>query len=64
MHAKYLMNAPQTPQTGCMWLQKNLVPCIGGSQAPETQNTWCMRQLMYVIENCIGESPITKKMCK
>ena len=33
------------------------------SQAPQAQNTWCMRQLMY-IENCMGKSPIVKKLCK
>ena len=33
------------------------------AQAPQAQNTWCMRQLMY-IENCMGKSPIVKKLCK
>ena len=33
-------------------------------QAPQAQNTWCMRQLLY-IENCMGKSPIVKKnLCK
>ena len=32
-------------------------------QAPQAQNTWCMRQLVY-IENCMGKSPIVKKMRK
>ena len=31
------------------------------SQAPQAQNTWCMRQLMY-IENCMGKSLIVKKI--
>ena len=31
-------------------------------QAPPAQNTWCMRQLVY-IENCIGKSPIVKNSC-
>ena len=31
----------------------------GYSQAPQAQNTWCMRQLVY-IENCMGKSPIVK----
>ena len=26
-------------------------------QAPQAQNTWCMRQLLY-IKNCMGKSPI------
>ena len=30
------------------------------TQAPQAQNTWCMRQLVY-IENCMGKSPIVKK---
>ena len=30
------------------------------AQAPQAQNAWCMRQLMY-IENCMGKSPIVKK---
>ena len=29
-------------------------------QALQAQNTWCMRQLVY-IENCMGKSPIVKK---
>ena len=29
-------------------------------QAQQAQNTWCMRQLVY-IENCMGKSPIVKK---
>ena len=29
---------------------------------PWAQNTWCMRQLVY-IENCMGKSPIVKKKC-
>ena len=29
------------------------------SQAPQAQNTWCMRQLVY-IENCMEKSPIMK----
>ena len=33
------------------------------TQAPQAQNTWCMRQVMY-IENCMGKSPIVKKLCK
>ena len=33
-----------------------------GSQAPQAQNTWCMRQLVY-IENCMGKSPIVKELC-
>ena len=32
-----------------------------GAQAPQAQNTWCMRQLVYV-ENCMGKSPIVKKI--
>ena len=28
-------------------------------QAPQAQNTWCMRQLVY-IENCMWKSPIVK----
>ena len=28
----------------------------------EAQNTWCMRQLLY-IENCMGKSPIVKEKC-
>ena len=32
-------------------------------QAPQAENTWCMRQLVY-IENCMGKSPIVKKLCK
>ena len=32
------------------------------SQAPQIQNTWCMRQFVY-IENFIGKSPIVKKKC-
>ena len=31
------------------------------AQAPQTENTWCMRQLVY-IENCMGKSPIVKKI--
>ena len=31
------------------------------AQAPQAQNTWCMRQLTY-IENCMGKSPIVKKI--
>ena len=30
------------------------------AQAPQAQNTWCMRQLVYE-ENCMGKSPIVKK---
>ena len=30
------------------------------TQAPQAQNTWCMRQLVY-IENCMGKSLIVKK---
>ena len=30
-------------------------------QATQAQNTWCMRQLLY-IENCMGKSPIVKKL--
>ena len=33
------------------------------SQAPQAENTWCMRQFVY-IENCMGKSPIVKKLCK
>ena len=33
------------------------------SQAHQAENTWCMRQLVY-IENCMGKSPIVKKLCK
>ena len=29
------------------------------SQAPQAENTWCMRQFVY-IENCMGKSPIVK----
>ena len=35
----------------------NLAVCsfwLCGSQAPQAQNTWCMRQLVY-IENCMGK---------
>ena len=32
-------------------------------QAPQAENTWCMRQFVY-IENCMGKSPIVKKLCK
>ena len=32
-------------------------------QAPQAENKWCMRQLLY-IENCMGKSPIVKKLCK
>ena len=38
------------------------MPCFVQSQAPQAQNTWCMRQLVY-IENCMGKSPIVKKNC-
>lgn len=31
-------------------------------QAPQAQNNWCMRQLVY-IENCMGKSPIVKINC-
>ena len=30
-------------------------------QAPQAQNAWCMLQLVY-IENCMGKSPIVKKI--
>ena len=30
------------------------------AQAPQAQDTWCMRQLVY-IENCMGKSPIVKR---
>ena len=30
-------------------------------QAPQAQNTWCMRQLVY-IKNCMGKSPIVKEI--
>ena len=30
-------------------------------QAPQAQNTWCMRQLVYTV-NCMGKSPILKKI--
>ena len=30
-------------------------------QAPQAQNRWCTRQLVY-IENCMGESPIVKRI--
>ena len=33
------------------------------AQAPQAENTWCMRQFVYV-ENCMGKSPIVKKLCK
>ena len=37
------------------------------AQATQAQcsnlHTWCMGQLVY-IENCMGKSPIVKKMCK
>ena len=33
------------------------------AQALQTQNTRCMRQLVY-IENCMGKSPIVKKLCQ
>ena len=33
------------------------------AQAPQAQSTWCMRQLVY-MENCMGKSPILKKLCK
>ena len=38
------------------------VPFINMSetQAPQAQNMWCMRQLVY-IENCMGKPPIVKK---
>ena len=36
---------------------------LGTAQAPQAQNTWSMRQLVY-IENCMGKSPIEKKLCK
>ena len=32
------------------------------SQAPQAQNTWCMRKLVY-IEHCMRKSPIVKKNC-
>ena len=32
-------------------------------QAPQAENRWCMRQLVY-IENCMGKSPNVKKLCK
>ena len=38
------------------------VPRRDCAQAPQAQNTWCMRQLVY-IENCTGKSPIIKKKC-
>ena len=40
------------------------VPFISTSeaQALQAQNTWCMRQLVY-IENCVGKSPIVEKNC-
>ena len=31
----------------------------GRPQAPQAENTWCMRQFVY-IENCMGKSPIVK----
>ena len=31
--------------------------------AAQAQNTWCIRQLVY-IANCMGKSPIVKKLCK
>ena len=31
-------------------------------QAAQAQNTWCMRQLVYV-ENCMRKSPIAKENC-
>ena len=34
-----------------------------GPQAPQAENRWCMRQLVY-IENCMGKSPNVKKLCK
>ena len=37
--------------------------CQVSSQAPQAENTWCMRQFVY-IENCMGKSPIVKKLCK
>ena len=33
------------------------------TQAPQAENTWGMRQLVY-IENCMGKSRIVKKLCK
>ena len=33
------------------------------AQAPQAENTWCMRQFVN-IENCMGKSPIVKKLCK
>ena len=33
------------------------------SQAPQAENMWCMRQFVY-IENCMGKSPIVKKLRK
>ena len=32
------------------------------TRAPQAQNRWCMRKLVY-IENCMGKSPIVKKNC-
>jgi len=32
------------------------------SQASQTKNTWCKGHFVY-IENCMGKSPIVKKVC-
>ena len=48
-------------------LQNNLQQAnrdiLNDPQAPQAENTWCMRQLVY-IENCMGKSQIVKKLCK
>jgi len=34
----------------------------GHTQASQAKNMWCQGQFVY-IENCMGKSPIVKKMC-
>ena len=34
---------------------------LGTTQAPQAENTWCMRQLVY-IENCMGIADRKKKV--
>jgi len=38
------------------------IKTLDGSQASQAKNMWCKRQFVY-IENCMGKSPIMKKMC-
>ena len=47
----------------CLELNWNIrIGKQGYAQASQAKNTWCKGQFVY-IENCMGKSPIMKKMC-